>query len=438
MLALAACGGGGSSNGQGNSLAVSTPVSPAAALTYESASSSTSDTGPLASISASPNSGQASLQVHFAAADVSLNGATIIRYEWDFGDGNTASGADVRYSYDIANSYRVKLTLTDSNGQTGSASRQIYVSDSVLDNSQAIVPNAVYFFDDFDYRVRRSGDGISLFQNHGWNSAKAENLTASGNGYLYTTRQIPGYSGAFPGKDSISVLAIEARPSGVNSQTDFYLQFGGDYDNQLPADVWFQYWIYTNYYNDPSDQNDQMSHFGPNQKFIYPSNDSFTGSKSLWSLYSSNNSEAPYANDLGLNSSEYYMYLADSDAIRYLGSDGTDRGKIGQTDLNDHIVPNRWTLVKIHIDTSTVNPKYEQWLKPLGGQWLKVAHYIQGQTANLNWHIIPEDVGGHRAFRLFGPQNTCRSDPAVSCDSWTYLDDFTIATSENSLPIYPY
>ncbi|NOZ38573.1 MAG: hypothetical protein GXP11_11075, partial [Gammaproteobacteria bacterium] len=72
------------------------------------------------------------------------------------------------------------------------------------------------------------------------------------------------------------------------------------------------------------------------------------------------------------------------------------------------------------------------------GQWLKVAHYIQGQSVNLNWHLLAEDVGGHRAFRLFGPQNTCHSDPAVSCNSWTYLDDFTLATSEDSLPIYPY
>ncbi|HEB54753.1 MAG TPA: PKD domain-containing protein [Gammaproteobacteria bacterium] len=435
-LTLTACGGGGNNSGKGNSVAVSTPVS-AAALTYGAASFTSSDVDPTASISATPNSGQASLQVHFVATDVPRN-KLVVRYDWDFGDGNTASVADVSHRYDIPGRYTVRLTLTDSNEQTDKVSRQIYVSDNAMDNSQVIVPDAVYFFDDFNYSVQRGDGAINAFQNHGWNDAKAENLSGSGKGYLYTSSQIPGYSGPFPGKDSTYVLAIEARPSSFNAPTDFYLQFGADDDNQVPADVWFQYWIYINNYNDPSDQNDQLSRFGADSKFIRPSKDGFTGNKSLWTLYRSNNSKAPYANDLGASSAEYYMYLAEVDDISYFSSDGTDSWTIGQTDLSDHIVPNRWTLVKIHIDTSTINPKYEQWLKPLGGQWLKVAEYIQGQTANLNWHIAAADVGGHRAFRLPGVQTPCRSDSTLSCDSWTYLDDFSIATSEDSLPIYPY
>ncbi|VAX13231.1 hypothetical protein MNBD_GAMMA24-1168 [hydrothermal vent metagenome] len=435
MLTLVACGGGGNSSGQENSLAVSTPVSTGAALTYGAVSLITSDTTPLASISASPNSGQASLQVHFVGEDISRKRIDIVRYDWDFGDGNTASGTDVRHSYDVPGSYAASLTITGSNGQTGSASHQIYVSNNTLDNYQAIVPNGVYFFDDFNYRVQRSGDALSVFQDHGWNTARAENLSGNGQGYLYTARQIPGYSGLFPGKDSTSVLAIEGRPSSRNSQTDFYLQFGGNYDNQVPADVWFQYWIYINYYNDPSDQNDQLSRFAPDSIFIEPERDSSPG---LWALYRSNNSKAPYADKLGKNPAEYYMYLADLSDISYFDLAGNNSGEIGQTDLSDHLVPNRWTLVKIHLDTSTVNPKYEQWIKPLGGQWLKVAEYIQGQTANLSWRISPDDVGGHRAFRMPGIQNSCSFDPGQACNFWIYLDDFCVATSEDTLPIYPY
>ena len=443
-LLLVACGGGDNTSGQDNSLAVSsTPVSPIAVLSFEPEQltiSASTNTTPVASISATPGSGQISLQVNFVASDVSRHSAEIIRYDWDFGDGNTASGQNVSHNYDTPNTYTATLMLTDANGQTDSTSRQIYVSGNAVDNSQAIVPNSVYFFDDFNYSVQRSGDNLDQFQNRGWNGGKAENLTGSGKGYIYTTNQIPGYSGPFPGKDSSHVLAIEGRPSTFGIQTDFYLQFGGDFDNQVPADVWFQYWMYTNYYDDPTDQNDQMSRFGPHPKFIYPTKGGYPSNNGLWILYSSNNSKAPYANDLGANSSEYYMYLADYEDISYLRSDGINSYKIGQTDLSDHIVPNRWTLGKIHIDTSTVNPKYEQWMTPMGGQWLKVAEYIQGQTPNLNWTIAAEDVGGHRSFRMPTTQNGCRfaEDPNLSCDSWMYLDDFTIATSEDTLPVYPY
>ena len=69
----------------------------------------------------------------------------------------------------------------------------------------------------------------------------------------------PGYSGSFPGIDSTRVLAIEARPGSLGSQTDFYLQFGDENAPQgsVPADVWFQFWIYPNYYDDPAGINDQ-------------------------------------------------------------------------------------------------------------------------------------------------------------------------------------
>ncbi len=444
VLALSACGGGGNTSGQESSVAVTTPISPVAVLgveqTAERSTVSFDDSeAPVAGISATPVSGSVSLSVSFSA--VNDSSADIVSYEWDFGDGNTASGVNVSHNYDTPNSYTATLTLTSSDGERDSATQQIYVFSNAVDNSQAIVPDGVYFYDDFNYRVQRSGDTLEQFQAHGWNGGKAENLPAgSGKGYIYTTTSIPGYSGPFPGKDSTRVLALEGRPSTFGFQTDFYLQFGGDFDNQVPADVWFQYWIYTNDYDDPTDQNDQMSRFGPHPKFIYPTRGGYPSNNSLWILYSSNNSKAPFSNDLGSNSEEFYFYLADPEDINYQQSNGSSSWKIGQTDISDHIIPNRWTLVKIHIDTSTTRPRYEQWMKPMGGQWRKVAEHIQGQTPNLNWNIAPGDVGGHRAFRMPTTQNECRfaDDPNLSCDSWIYLDDFTIATSEDTLPIYPY
>jgi len=290
--------------------------------------------------------------------------------------------------------------------------------------------------DNFEYVVNRDSDNKASFIAHGWSGAKAENLNHKGKGYIYTTDKIPGYSGKFPGKNSSRVLALEGRPSTFGFQTDFYLQFGGDYDNQVPANVWFQYWVYINDYDDPSDQNDQMSRFGPHPKFIYPTKRGYPSKNGLWLLYSSNNSKEPYSNDLGANASEFYMYLADQENIRYRRRNGKTNWKIGQTNLDDHFIPNRWTLVKIHIDTSTTKPMFEQWIKPMGEQWLKLTEHIQGQTPNLEWHIPANDVGGHRSFRMPTTLNTCRPKANLGCDSWMYLDDFTISTSEAALPTY--
>jgi hypothetical protein len=81
------------------------------------------------------------------------------------------------------------------------------------------------FFDNFNYEVNRYGDNVSTFSAHGWSDAKATNLTGGHAGYLYTVDQVPGYSGFFPGQNSSHVLAIEARPSTMDSTTDFYLTF---------------------------------------------------------------------------------------------------------------------------------------------------------------------------------------------------------------------
>ena len=440
LMFITGCGGGEttptSSDTQDTTVTTSSGApSESGTQPADTSTQSPASTAVEATISASPTSGAASLTVNLSTA-----GNTSHTYRWNFGDNSTDSGQSVTHIYNTPGTYTVTLTASSSAGVTATSTRNIYVFGSSVDNSQAIVPQGVYFFDDFNYSVQRSGDTTDIFRNHGWSGGKAENLTGgSGKGYIYTTNTIPGYSGPLPGKNSSHVLAIEGRPSTFGIQTDFYLQFGGDFDNQVPADVWFQYWVYTNDYDDPTNQNDQMSRFGPHPKFIYPTKGGYPSNNGLWILYSDKNSKAPFSNDLGENSSEYYMYLQDYEDIRYTTSNGVI-DKIGQTDLSDHIVPNRWTLVKIHIDTSTVNPRYEQWMKPMGGQWLKVAEYIQGQTPNLEWHIAPENIGGHRTFRMPSTLNECRfnTNPDLKCDSWMYLDDFTIATSEDTLPVYPY
>jgi PKD repeat protein len=76
-----------------------------------------------APVSANPGS-----SVSFDASGSSqTDGATIVSYDWDFGDGTTGTGISTTHSYSVRGTYTVTLTVTDSDGFTGSVSHQILI-----------------------------------------------------------------------------------------------------------------------------------------------------------------------------------------------------------------------------------------------------------------------------------------------------------------------
>lgn len=84
---------------------------------------------PVASISASTTSGEVPLTVSFDASGSSDSDGSIISYSWNFGDGSTASGQTVSYTYSTAGSYNAVLTVTDNEGATGQTSVTITVTN---------------------------------------------------------------------------------------------------------------------------------------------------------------------------------------------------------------------------------------------------------------------------------------------------------------------
>jgi hypothetical protein len=93
------------------------------------------------------------------------------------------------------------------------------------------------------------------------------------------------------------------------------------------------------------------------------------------------------------------------------------------------LTPNRWTLMKIHFDTSTPSGVYEMWIRTVNGPWVKVVEWIDCVTPGFTWHIQPAHIGGHRGFAM--PTTMGADDPASPrWGSWVYLDDFAMARSE--------
>ncbi|MEK7704948.1 MAG: hypothetical protein AAB426_08315 [Myxococcota bacterium] len=338
------------------------------------------------------------------------------------------SGSEVTAA--ITSTSTFTLACTGPNGST-QRSATIYLTGGEL-----------VFFDDFEYAVGRDdANAPTLFAAHGWNGAKTEQAGQDGaNGWLYTATSIPGYGGSLPGTSSTSVLVMEARPGSEGFQTDFYLEYGDGenaaYDNAVPGNVWFQFWIYVNHYGTELSQFDEG-------KFIYACNTAYPCHSHKWMLSLGADSTEPYWESLGAPTDGTVFFNNGVNTIydnvctvTNTGADAGNEWKLGQTDTSELITANRWTLVKVHLDTSTTSGTYEAWMRPMGGAWTKVVEWIDGVTPGFTWAVNPAQVGGHRTFRM--PSTIGRaSDTAPKYDAWFYMDDFAMATSEAALPVYP-
>lgn len=294
------------------------------------------------------------------------------------------------------------------------------------------------FFDDFEYEAGRDDPaaGDAFITEGGWSGVKSIQITGSHNGYLYTVDAVPGYEGALPGLDSTRVLVMEAIPGSGGSQTDFYLQYGAPDGppDVVPANVWFQFWIYI------AHTTEQPSQVDGRNKFIYPCNDFYPCNSQLWLIGAGAYTYEPFNESPAGSPSNGDMFLqntvnVDLAEVINEGAEEWDRWKLGQTDISEHMAANRWTLVKIHIDTSQTEAAYEAWMRPLGGAWIKVTEWVTGTTAGFAWNIPPENLRGHRVFRMPTTIGEAAAD-RPRYDAWIYMDDFAMATSDDALPAY--
>jgi PKD repeat protein len=93
---------------------------------------------PRAYFTATPDSGTEPLTVAFdATGSLSPNGA-ITKYEWDFGDGSSATGVTTSHDYTTAGHFTATLTITDALGLTAAASQPIDVAFRSEDCSNGI------------------------------------------------------------------------------------------------------------------------------------------------------------------------------------------------------------------------------------------------------------------------------------------------------------
>ena len=84
---------------------------------------------PTATILTSPSAPTVNQTVNFNASSSRPAPGRVIRsYDWDFGDGSTASGATVQHAYTSAGTYAVLLTVTDDAGRVATATSSVSVA----------------------------------------------------------------------------------------------------------------------------------------------------------------------------------------------------------------------------------------------------------------------------------------------------------------------
>jgi PKD repeat protein len=73
------------------------------------------------------------LDCEFDAAGSADSDGTVASYAWEFGDGDEAAGASPEHSFDGRGTYQVKLTVTDNEGATDSTTKDVTVSDALVE-----------------------------------------------------------------------------------------------------------------------------------------------------------------------------------------------------------------------------------------------------------------------------------------------------------------
>lgn len=284
------------------------------------------------------------------------------------------------------------------------------------------VPASLKFRDTFDYVINRDDlNARDTFIQNGWYWAKLQQTNPGANGHIYTVDSIPGFTGSFPAGNR--ALCIEGRPELYGFQTDFYLQYGNE-PEAIPGNAWIQFWIYL------QDFGDQPSRLGSRNKFLYPCNGDYPCHNLNWVFQIGNDSLLPEQVTVPDNAGAFLQtWVMENSDISHVGVQSWDAQHLGQS-TNERIVPNRWTQVRLHIDTSTPSASYEAWLRPQGGNWVKVAEFIDGQNG-VTWRIHDGFVGGSSTMRI--PTTWPGGTNDTPHDIWLYLQDFRISDNEGSL-----
>ncbi|MBN9155506.1 MAG: PKD domain-containing protein [Microbacterium sp.] len=140
-------------------------------------------------------------------------GSTVSSYAWDFGDGQTGTGAAPSHTYGAAGTYTVKLTVTDSLGSSSTpATAQVTVTHA--DPQAAFTPNTAGLTATVDASASTAADGATLSYSWNWGDGSAAStgvtaghVYAAGGTYTVTLTATDSLGGTATVSQSVTVAA---------------------------------------------------------------------------------------------------------------------------------------------------------------------------------------------------------------------------------------
>ena len=181
-----------------------------------------------------PNVADVGDSVDFAASasDVGVN--DVLTYEWNFGDGSTASGANASHTFTADGTYQVTLTVTDDSGDSVSTTQSITVSNGgnqgpIIDSLTGPTSGVAGETLTFDAEVT-DPDGIATVTQTWTVIDSAGNVVASETGATFDyVPDTPGaYSVVFTAKDDdnnevSSSVSLNVSQVGVGADGNLYV-----------------------------------------------------------------------------------------------------------------------------------------------------------------------------------------------------------------------
>ncbi len=118
---------------------------------------------PVAKVASNQSVGKVPLQVQFNGEEsVDFDGDELT-YSWDFGDGNTSDQVNPNYTFEKAGEYKVKLTVSDSEGKSMTTTTEVLAGNAIPDLSWKIKGNQSFYFDgqqvEYEVSVKDEEDG---------------------------------------------------------------------------------------------------------------------------------------------------------------------------------------------------------------------------------------------------------------------------------------
>ena len=186
---------------------------------------------PSARFNVSPESPTVDETVEFT--DASTDDGMITAWDWDFGDGTTATGDNVSHVYTAADDYTVSLTVTDDEGATDTSTQTVTVSDGSGGGSDDFRgdddADGQIVFDAFEDGTQE-GEYFSFSGSAGISLAESEDVPMESSGSTALAATIEGGAGggfAGYGKGTgsdIEVQGIDLSDLGSDPYFTMYIQ----------------------------------------------------------------------------------------------------------------------------------------------------------------------------------------------------------------------